>query len=38
VGVDRYGASAPYQRILDELGLTVEAVAAAAAGVLERVA
>ena len=38
VGVDRYGASAPYQRILEELGLTAEAVAAAAAGVLERVA
>jgi transketolase len=37
VGVDRYGASAPYQRILEELGLTAEAVAAAAAGVLERV-
>ena len=38
VGVDRFGASAPYQRILEELGLTVEAVAAAAASVLERVA
>ncbi len=38
VGVDRFGASAPYQRILEELGLTAEAVAAAAAGVLERVA
>ncbi len=38
VGVDRFGASAPYQRILEELGLTTEAVAAAAAGVLERVA
>jgi transketolase len=37
VGVDRFGASAPYQRILDELGLTVDAVAAAAAGVLARV-
>jgi transketolase len=38
VGVDRFGASAPYQRILDELGLTVDAVRAAATGVLERVA
>ena len=38
VGVDRFGASAPYQRILEELGLTVDAVAAAATGVLERVA
>jgi transketolase len=37
LGVDRYGASAPYQRIYDELGLTAEAVAAAALGVLERV-
>jgi transketolase len=37
LGIDRYGASAPYQRIYDELGLTVEAVAAAALGVLERV-
>jgi len=38
VGIDRFGASAPYQRILEELGLTVDAVAAAATGVLERVA
>ena len=38
VGVDRFGASAPYQRILEELGLTADAVAAAATGVLERVA
>ena len=38
IGVDRFGASAPYQRILEELGLTVDAVAAAATGVLERVA
>ena len=29
IGIDRYGASAPYERILTELGLTVEAVAAA---------
>jgi transketolase len=34
VGIDRFGASAPYQRILEELGLTVDAVVAAAAGVL----
>ena len=38
VGVDRFGASAPYQRILEEFGITADAVAAAAAGVLERVA
>ncbi len=29
IGVDRFGASAPYQRIFAELGLTAEAVAAA---------
>ena len=29
IGIDRYGASAPYQRILTELGLTAEAVASA---------
>jgi transketolase len=38
IGVDRFGASAPYERILEELGLTVDAVAAAATDVLERVA
>jgi transketolase len=37
IGVDRFGASAPYQRIYEELGLTVGAVAAAAAGALARV-
>ncbi len=37
VGVDRFGASAPYQRIFDELGITAAAVAAAAAGVMARV-
>jgi len=34
VGLDRFGASAPYQRIYRELGLTAEAVAEAARGVL----
>jgi transketolase len=29
IGIDRYGASAPYQRILTELGITSEAVTAA---------
>jgi transketolase len=29
IGIDRYGASAPYQRILSELGITPEAVAGA---------
>jgi transketolase len=37
VGVDRFGASSPYQRIFEELGLTVDNVVAAAAGVLARV-
>jgi len=37
VGIDRYGASAPAERVFEELGLTVAAVAAAAAGVLARV-
>ena len=37
LGVDRFGASAPYQKIFEELGLTAEAVAAAAVGVLARV-
>ncbi len=37
VGVDRFGASAPSQRIFDELGLTAGAVAAAAAGVMAQV-
>jgi len=37
VGINRFGASAPYQRIFDELGLTADAVAAAAAGVMARV-
>ncbi len=30
IGVDRFGASAPYQRVYQELGLTVEHVVAAA--------
>ena len=34
VGLDRFGASAPYQTIYRELGLTPEAVAEAARGVL----
>jgi transketolase len=29
IGIDRYGASAPYQTILEKLGLTVEAVSSA---------
>ena len=31
IGIDRFGASAPYQRILSELGITPDAVAAAVA-------
>jgi transketolase len=37
IGVDRFGASAPYTRIYEELGLTSERVAAEAAALLERV-
>jgi transketolase len=29
IGIDRFGASAPYQRVLDELGITSEAVSSA---------
>ena len=38
VGIDRYGASAPYERLLVEFGLTADAVAVAARALLERVA
>jgi transketolase len=34
IAIDHYGASAPYQRIYEELGLTVEKVVAAAKGLL----
>ena len=34
VGIERFGASAPYQRIYKELGLTVENVVAKAKGLL----
>ena len=37
IGVDRFGASAPYARIYEELGLTPERVAAEASALLERV-
>ena len=37
IGVDRFGASAPYTRIYEELGLTPERVAAEAAALLQRV-
>ena len=37
IGVDRFGASSPYQRIYEELGLTPESVAATAEALLERV-
>ncbi len=37
IGVDRYGASAPYQRIYEELGLTPARVAAEAEALLARV-
>jgi transketolase len=34
IGIDRFGASAPYQRVLDELGITSSAVARALREVL----
>ena len=34
MGIDRFGASAPYQRIYKELGLTIESVVTEARGVL----
>jgi len=37
IGVDRFGASAPYIRIYEELGLTPERVSAEAEALLERV-
>jgi transketolase len=33
IGIDHFGASAPYQRIYEEFGITVEAVVAAASAV-----
>ncbi len=36
IGIDHYGASAPYQRIYEELGLTVDKVVAAANQLLGR--
>jgi transketolase len=38
VGLERFGASAPYKEIYRQLGLTPEAVTAAARRTLERVA
>jgi transketolase len=37
IGVDRFGASAPYARIYEELGLTPDRVAAEASALFERV-
>ena len=34
LGLDRFGASAPYQRLYEELGLTAEAVVEAAVGLV----
>jgi len=36
LGLDRFGASAPYQRIYEELGLTAEKVVEAALEVMGR--
>jgi hypothetical protein len=38
LGIERFGASAPYERILQEFGFTAENVAARARAVLARVA
>jgi len=38
LGIDRFGASAPGARVLEELGFTAEAIAARAAALLERTA
>jgi transketolase len=35
LGIERFGASAPYQRIYEELGLTVDKLVAAAKSVLK---
>jgi transketolase len=35
LGIDRFGASAPYQRIAQEFGFTVEEVVRIALGLLE---
>ena len=37
VGLDRFGASAPYQVLYQKLGITAEAIAEAARRVLSRV-
>ena len=36
LGVERFGASAPYERIYTELGLTVDKVVAAARGLVRK--
>ena len=36
LGIERFGASAPYTRIYEELGLTVKQVVAAAAGLVKK--
>ena len=36
LGVDRFGASAPYERVYEELGLTVEKVVSAAKGLVRK--
>ena len=36
LGLDRFGASAPYQRLYEELGLTTDAVVRAAEGLVKR--
>jgi transketolase len=37
LGIDRYGASAPYETVYSELGLTVEKVVEAARGLVSAV-
>jgi transketolase len=36
MGLERFGASAPYERIYEELGLTVDKIVANVKGMLEK--
>jgi transketolase len=36
LGIERYGASAPYQKVYEELGITVEKMVEAARGLVKR--
>jgi transketolase len=36
IGIDRFGASAPYEKVYSELGITVDKVVAAAKGLVAK--